>query len=117
MNKMCPSGSHHHEFAVTYALVIALIAGRAHCFHDFIYYAHLASVKFECFSCNGALVTIYITFPAQLVEHFLVSLAPTVCNGTLSFQVPELLQSHSSVTGRAQYFHNFVNYVHLHFCD
>ena len=36
---------------------IVVITGRAHCFHDNIYYAHLASVRFEHSVCHGSLMT------------------------------------------------------------
>ena len=40
---------------------IVVITRRAHCFHDcIIYYAHLASVRFEHSVCRGSLMTIYI---------------------------------------------------------
>ena len=39
--------------------VIVVINGRAHCFHDNIYYAHLASVRFEHSVCCGSLMTTY----------------------------------------------------------
>ena len=39
---------------------IMVITGRTHCFHDNIYYAHLASMRFEHSVCRGSLMTIYI---------------------------------------------------------
>ena len=41
---------------------IVVITGRAHCFHDniYIYYAHLASVRFEHSVCSGSLMATYI---------------------------------------------------------
>ena len=41
---------------------ILVITGRAHCFHDYIYiyYAHLASVRFQHSVCRGSLMTTYI---------------------------------------------------------
>ena len=40
---------------------IVVITGWAHCFHDFIsiyiYYAHLASVRFEHSVCHGSFLT------------------------------------------------------------
>ena len=39
---------------------IVVITGRAHCFHDYIiYYAHLASMRFEHSVCRGSLMTTY----------------------------------------------------------
>ena len=40
---------------------IVVIPGRAHCFHDFmyIYYTHLASVRFEHSLCHGSLMSTY----------------------------------------------------------
>ena len=75
MNTMCPSSYHHNGFVATHALghmmygwctwvhnghitehhvpkcmschkAIVMITSRAHCFHNNIYYAHLASVRF-----------------------------------------------------------------------
>ena len=76
MKTMCPPGYHHNGFVATHALghhvpkcmschkAIVVITGRAHCFHDYIhiYYAHLASVRFEHSVCRGSLMTtnIYI---------------------------------------------------------
>ena len=45
---------------------------RTHCFHDYIYYAHLAFVRFEHTVCCGSLMTTYIMLLAQLFEHSLV---------------------------------------------
>ena len=36
---------------------IVVITGRAHCFYDYIYYAHLAFVRFEHSACRGLLMT------------------------------------------------------------
>ena len=67
MKTMCPPGYHHNGFVATHALghmschkAIVVITGRAHCFHDYIYYAYLASVGFEHSVCRGSLMTTYI---------------------------------------------------------
>ena len=39
---------------------IKVITGRAHRFHDCIYYAHFASARFEHSLCRGSLMTTYI---------------------------------------------------------
>ena len=79
MKTMCPPSYHHIGFVVTHALgqhdnrpyvpkcmsyhkSIVVITGRAHCFHDcihiYIYYAHLAFVRFEHSVCCGSLMTV-----------------------------------------------------------
>ena len=86
MKTMCPPGYHHNGFVATHALghmmydvtvhhvpkcmscrkAIVVITGRAHCFHDYIHYAHLASVGFEHSVCRGSLMT---TLDLFLIEH------------------------------------------------
>ena len=83
MKTMCPRSYHHDGFVATHALrhmmygwatvhhvpkcmschkAIVVITGREHYFHDYIYiyYAHLASVRFEHSVCRGSLMTTYI---------------------------------------------------------
>ena len=50
MKTMCPPGYHHNGFVATHALGHMM----------YIYYAHLASVRFEHSVCRGSLMTTYI---------------------------------------------------------
>ena len=79
MKTMCPPGYHHNGSlwqlmhlgtctsvhhvpkCMSCHKAIVVITGRAHCFHDciYIYYAHLASVRFEHSVCRGSLMTTY----------------------------------------------------------
>ena len=73
MKTMCPPGYHHNGIVATHDVhhvakcmschnAIVVMTGREHCFHDciYIYYAHLASVRFEHSVCRGLLMTTYI---------------------------------------------------------
>ena len=53
---------HHVPKCMSCHKVIVVMTGRAHCFHDdiYIYYAHLASVRFELSLCRGSLMATYI---------------------------------------------------------
>ena len=53
---------HHVPKCMSCHKAIVVITRRAHCFHDYIYiyYAHLASVRFEHSVCRGSLMTTYI---------------------------------------------------------
>ena len=52
MKTMCPPGYHHNGPVTTHAL--------GHMMY-MIYYAHLASVRFEHSVCRGSLMTTYMT--------------------------------------------------------
>ena len=67
MKTMCPPGYHHNGFVATHALGHMMYGSTLH-----IYYAHLASVRFEHSVCRGSLMTTNITLLALLVEHSLV---------------------------------------------
>ena len=54
MKTMCPPGYHHNGFVATHAL------GHMMYVYIYIYYAHLASVRFEHSVCRGSLMTTYI---------------------------------------------------------
>ena len=81
MKTMCPPGYHHNGFVATHAhhvpkcmschKAIVVITGRAHCFHDYIYiyYAHLASVRFEHSVCRGSLMTTYTYIHIYYIIH------------------------------------------------
>ena len=67
MKTMSPPGYHHNGFVATHAHVpkcmschkaIVVITGKAHCFHDNIYYGHLASVRFEHSVGHKSLMTL-----------------------------------------------------------
>ena len=67
MKTMCPPGYHHNGFVATHALghMMRYMMPQSLCgdnwertlFHDYIYYAHLASVRFEHSLCSGSLMT------------------------------------------------------------
>ena len=79
MKTMCSPGYHHNDFVAIHALGHMMYGScaqvhelpQSHCgdnregtlfawFH--IYYAHLASVRFEHSVCHGSLMTIYIIY-------------------------------------------------------
>ena len=85
MKTMFPSGYHHNDFVATHALgriMYITVHNRTSCvkMHELqqsdcgdnregtlfsrlhIYYAHLASVRFEHYVCRGSLLTTYIIF-------------------------------------------------------
>ena len=83
-----------------------------------LYYAHLASVRFEHSVCRGSLLTTIITLLALLVEHFLFYWYQQC--GTVH-HVPKCISCHKAsvvITGRAHYFHDYVYItVILLLCD
>ena len=48
-----------------------VITGRAHCFHDNIYYAHLASVRFEHSLCRRSLMATYILYHIYIYLYYI----------------------------------------------
>ena len=48
---------HHVPKSMSCHKAIAVITGRAYCFHDYIYYAYYAFVRFEHSMCRGSLMT------------------------------------------------------------
>ena len=89
---------------------------RAHCFHDYIYvyYAHLASVRFEHSMCRGSLMTTYITLLALLVEHSLVHWYQQCVT---VHHVPKCMSCHKAIvviTGRAHCFHDYI-YIYIYY--
>ena len=65
---MCPPCYHHNGFMATHALghmmygchkAIVVVTGGT-MFHDYIYYGHLASVKFEHSVYRGLLMALHI---------------------------------------------------------
>ena len=73
-----------------------------------IYYAHLASVRFEHSVCHGSLMTTYITLLALLVEHSLVHWYQQCVT---VHHVPKCMSCHKAIvviTGRAHCFHDFI---------
>ena len=52
MKTMCPPGYHHNGFVAIHALGHLIT-------YIYIYYAHLASVRFEHYVCRGSLMTTY----------------------------------------------------------
>ena len=51
---------HHVPKCMSCHKAIMVITGRAHCFHDNIYYAHIASMRFEHSMSCGSLMTTQI---------------------------------------------------------
>ena len=73
MKTMCHTGYHHYAFVALHLYgYTLLITGRAHWFHNYIYQAHLASVRLEYSVCCEPLMTTYITLITLIIEHFLV---------------------------------------------
>ena len=73
-----------------------------------IYYAHLASVRFEHSVCRGSLMTTNIMLLALLVEHSLVHWYQQC--GTVH-HVPKCMSCHKAIvviTGRAHCFHDYI---------
>ena len=67
MKTFCPPGCHHNGFVATHGHTMAtnaivVITGGGHIIFmiTYIYYAHLASLRFEHFVCRGLLMTTYI---------------------------------------------------------
>ena len=101
---------HHVPKCMSCHKAIVVITGRAHCFHDYIYiyYAHLASVRFEHSVCRGSLMTTYITLLALLVEH---SLVHWYRQCVTVHDVPKCMSCHKTIvviTGRAHCFHDYI---------
>ena len=99
---------HHVPKCMSCHNAIVVITGRAHCFHDYIYYAHLASVGFEHSLCRGSLMTTYITLLALLVEHSLVHWYQQCVT---VHHVPKCMSCHKAIvviTGRAHCFHDYI---------
>ena len=57
MKTICPPGYHHNGFVATHALGYHISCAQV---HECIYYAHLASVRFEHSLYRGSLMTTYI---------------------------------------------------------
>ena len=109
MKTMCPPGYHHNGFVATHVL--------GHMMYDYtllvpmnqhIYYAHLASVRFEHSVCRGSLMTTYITLLALLVERSLVHWYQQCVT---VHHVPKCMSCHKAIvviTGGAHCFHDYI---------
>ena len=80
-----------------------------------IYYAHLASLRFEHSVCRWSLMTTYITLLALLVEHSLVHWYQQCVT---VHQMPKCINCHKAIvviTRRAHSFHDcvYINRVHI----
>ena len=79
---------HHVPKCMSCHKAIVVITGRAYCFH--IYYAHLASVRFEHSVCRGSLMTyyiyIYINTYKRLNERALSTGEPCTCEYVILFR-------------------------------
>ena len=109
MKTMCPPGFHHNGFVATHALghmmygYTLLVPMNQH-----IYYAHLASVRFEHSVCRVSLMTTYITLHALLVERSLVHWYQQCVT---VHHVPKCMSCHKAIvviTGGAHCFHDYI---------
>ena len=87
----------------------------------YIYYAHLAFVRFDHSVCCGSLMTTYITPLAWLVEHSLVHWFQQCVT---VHHVPKCMIFHKAIvviTGRGHCFHDciyiYIYYAHLVFVE